>query len=56
MLHDAGVDGPYLLKNISLARVTMPMQRGPLQHPEYYTQAYERSQFSNKAYDALASR
>lgn len=56
MLHDSGVDGPYLLKNISLARVTMPMQRGPLLHPEYYTQAYELNQLSNTNHDSLASR
>lgn len=56
MLHDSREDGPYLLKNISLARVTMPLQRGPLLKPGYLTQPYERNQFSDRAYDELAAR
>jgi len=55
MVHDALVDGPYLLKNIALARVTMPMQRAPLTHPEYFTQAYQRAQFSSVRHDQLAT-
>jgi len=55
MLHDAQVDGPYLLKNLALARVTMPMQRAPLTHPEYFTQAYQRTQFSSVRHDQLAT-
>lgn len=55
MLHDSMVDGPYLLRNIALARVTMPMQRAPLTHPEYYTAAYPLSKFSNTNYAEVVS-
>jgi len=55
MMHDSKVGGPYLLKNLSLARVTMPMQRAPLIHPNYYTQPYELSVFSNQKYADVAS-
>jgi len=54
MLHDAGVDGPYVLKNLALARVTMPMQRAPMIHPKYFTQAYELSQFISEKFNDVA--
>jgi hypothetical protein len=53
MMRDAKVDGPYLLKNIALARVTMPMQRAPLIHPGYFTEPYAMSKFSNVRYEEL---
>ena len=53
MVRDSGVDGPYRLKNISIARVTMPLQRGPLTHPNYFTEAYQLTQFSNQAYSEV---
>jgi len=53
MIRDSKTAGPYLLKNISLARVTMPMQRAPLIHPQYLTQPYELSQFSAQKYSDL---
>ena len=54
MIRDSNVEGPYLLKNISLARVTMPMQRAPLIHPGYFTEHYALSKFSNVRYEELA--
>jgi hypothetical protein len=53
MMHDAQVNGPYLLKNIALARVTMPMQRAPLIHPGYFTNYYPLSKFSNVRYEEV---
>jgi len=53
MMRDSNVDGPYLLKNISLARVTMPMQRAPLIHPGYLTEHYSLTKFSNVRYEEL---
>jgi hypothetical protein len=53
MMRDANTDGPYLLKNIALARVTMPMQRAPLIHPGYFTEHYAMSKFSNVRYEEL---
>jgi len=53
MMHDSNVDGPYLLKNIALARVTMPMQRAPLTHPGYFTEQYSLSKFSNVRYEEV---
>ena len=53
MMRDSNVDGPYLLKNISLARVTMPMQRAPLIHPGYFTEHYTLSKFSNVRYEEV---
>ena len=53
MMHDSNVDGPYLLKNIALARVTMPMQRAPLTHPRYFTDEYSLSKFSNVRYEEV---
>ena len=46
MIKDSGEKGPYLLQQISLAKVTMPIQRGPLLQPGYYTQAYDLSQLA----------
>jgi len=53
MMRDSNVDGPYLLKNIALARVTMPMQRAPLIHPGYFTEHYTLSKFSNVRYEEV---
>jgi len=53
MMRDSNVDGPYLLKNIALARVTMPMQRAPLIHPGYFTEPYSLSTFSNVRYEEV---
>ena len=53
MIRDSGESGPFLLKNISLAKVTVPMQRAPLDSAEYFTQDYALNQFnsSNKQQD-----
>jgi len=55
MIHDSKVAGPYVLKNISLARVTMPMQRAPLINPNYFTEPYELSQFSQRKFDDVVA-
>jgi len=47
MIRDADEPGPYLLKSISMAKVTLPMQRAPLIFPEYYTKGYNVDQFGN---------
>ena len=47
MIRDADEPGPYLLKSLSMAKVTLPMQRAPLIFPEYYTQGYNVDQFGN---------
>ena len=53
MIKDSGESGSYLLKNISLAKVTVPMQRAPLDSAEYFTKDYSLEQFksSNAAQD-----
>tara|TARA_R110001592_G_scaffold130225_3_gene343355 strand:+ start:13061 stop:14206 length:1146 start_codon:yes stop_codon:yes gene_type:complete len=45
MIKDMGESGPFLLKNMSLAKVTMPMQRAPMSQPEYFTNDYALNQF-----------
>jgi len=50
MVRDAGEPGPYLLKNISLAKVVLPMQRAPIIYPEYFTQGYNLDQFRDTNY------
>jgi len=47
MIRDVDEPGPYLLKSISMAKVTLPMQRAPLIFPEYYTQGYNVDQFGS---------
>ena len=54
MLHDVAVDGPYVLKNLAMARVTMPMQRAPMIHPEYFTKSYELSKFASTKFSDIA--
>jgi len=50
LLHDTQEDGPYILKDVSLAKVAMPLQRAPLQSPNFETQAYRLEAFSQAAY------
>ena len=50
LLHDTQEDGPYILKEVSLAKVAMPLQRAPLQSPNFETQAYRLEAFSQTAY------
>ncbi len=50
MFQDVGEPGPYLLKNLSLSRVTLPVQRAPLIEPGYFTHAYALDQFKSKPY------
>jgi hypothetical protein len=45
MISDTQESGPYELKHVSLARVTMPMQRAPLLEPDYSTQPYAYDEF-----------
>lgn len=45
MILDTQESGPFDLKHVSLARVTMPMQRAPLLEPDYSTQAYAYDEF-----------
>jgi Domain of unknown function (DUF4785) C-terminal domain len=50
MIHDAQEHGPYLLKNLSLAKVALPIQRAPLENPEFHTQDYSLEQFRASRY------
>ncbi|WP_197476170.1 hypothetical protein, partial [Oleiphilus sp. HI0043] len=52
MIHDAQEEGPFLLKNLSLAKVALPIQLAPLAHPEFYTRDYSLSQFRSTQYAA----
>jgi hypothetical protein len=45
LIRDVGESGPFLLKNLSLAKVTFPMQRAPLIHPDFFTNDYNLDQF-----------
>ncbi len=47
MIQDANEAGPYVLKNVSVAKVTMPMQRGPLVEPDFQTDSYALDEFGN---------
>lgn len=52
LIRDSEEDGPYLLKHISLAKVTLPMQRAPLKKTEFFTKDYAVEQFeSNRQTD-----
>lgn len=46
MIQDAKETGPYVLKQISVAKVTMPMQRAPLVQPDFHTDSYALSEFA----------
>jgi hypothetical protein len=48
MIQDSEESGPYVLKQVSVAKVTMPMQRGPLLEPNFITESYGLSEFSQK--------
>jgi hypothetical protein len=45
MIRDVGESGPFMLKNLSLAKVSLPMQRAPMLQPEYFTKDYALDQF-----------
>jgi len=45
MIKDAGESGPYVLKNVSLAKVTIPMMRTPLLQPGFTTDSYALDEF-----------
>jgi hypothetical protein len=45
MIKDAGEAGPYVLKNVSLAKVTIPMMRTPLLQPGFTTESYGLDEF-----------
>lgn len=46
MIKDAGESGPYVLKNVSLAKVTIPMMRAPLIQPGFITDSYALDEFN----------
>jgi hypothetical protein len=45
MIQDSNESGPYVLKQASVAKVTMPMQRAPLVEPNFITESYALSEF-----------
>lgn len=51
MVRDSNESGPYVLQQVSLAKVTMPMQRAPALYPEYQTEPYGLDEFSNTPYE-----
>ncbi|MFC3151488.1 hypothetical protein ACFOEK_10660 [Litoribrevibacter euphylliae] len=50
MIRDSQESGPYVLQQLSLAKVTMPMQRAPVEQPGYQTDAYALDEFSSTPY------
>lgn len=50
MIHDAQEHGPYAIKNLSLAKVAIPIQRAPLSTMRFSTQAYRLEEFSSRSY------
>jgi len=48
MIQDAQETGPFVLKKVSVAKVTMPMQRAPLVEPEFHTDSYSLSEFAQQ--------
>ncbi len=50
MIQDSQESGPYVLQQMSLAKVTMPMQRAPLSEPNFQTDSYGLDEFSNQTY------
>jgi len=46
LFKDANQAGPYQLKKMSLAKVTMPMQRTPLIETDFQTDSYSLAEFS----------
>lgn len=55
MIRDSQESGPYILQQISLAKVTMPMQRAPVDKPGYQTDAYALDEFSDTPYGEQGS-
>mgnify|MGYP000314730177 CR=1 FL=1 len=51
MIQDAQESGPYVLEQVSVAKVTMPMQRAPLFKPDYQTESYALDEFSDSPYE-----
>ncbi len=51
MIQDAQETGPYVLEQVSVAKVTMPMQRAPLLKPDYQTESYGLDEFSDSPYE-----
>lgn len=47
MIKDAKENGPYVLKHVSLAKVTIPMMRTPLIEPEFTTDSYQLDEFGS---------
>ena len=48
MIQDAQENGPYVLQQVSLAKVTMPMQRAPLLENQYTTSSYRLEEFAGQ--------
>lgn len=46
MIQDAGEAGPYVLQNVSLAKVTIPMMRAPLLQPGFTSDSYGLDEFN----------
>ncbi|WNZ56960.1 hypothetical protein QT397_06325 [Microbulbifer sp. MKSA007] len=53
LIRDAGQDGPYLVKQLSIARVTVPMARDSAFEPGYYTERYSLDQFTDTPYQEM---
>ena len=50
LFHDLQQDGPYVLKQVSLAKVAMPLERTSLLTPNFETQVYRYDAFSKREY------
>ncbi|QIZ83669.1 hypothetical protein HF888_05280 [Bermanella marisrubri] len=45
LIQESQENGPYVIKKLSLAKVTMPMQRAPLLKPEFQSASYRLEEF-----------
>jgi hypothetical protein len=51
MIRDTDEPGPYLLKNLELAKVGIPIERSPMIQPNYYTYGYTLDQFNSQRFE-----
>lgn len=45
LIRDSGETSPFLLKHLSLAKVSLPIQRAPMIHTDYFTREYALAKF-----------
>ncbi len=48
LIHDQAEHGPYWLKNVSIAKVGVPMERIPLQQNRFYSRSYRLEELNDQ--------